>query len=67
MGNRKIIQLFVFSGFMAVLAACASDKEEPAQISRDERPTSGRIQMGLFQRRAGYEVESGWAIHDAVD
>ena len=48
MGNRKIIQLFVFSGFMAVLAACASDKEEPAQISRDERPTSDASKWGYF-------------------
>lgn len=48
MGNRKIIQLFVLSGFMAVLAACASDKEEPAQVSRDERATSGASQWGYF-------------------
>ena len=33
---------------MAVLAACASDKEAPAQISRDERPTSDTSKWGYF-------------------
>jgi hypothetical protein len=47
MGNRKIIQSFVFFGFMAVLAACASDKE-PAQASRTERSTSGASKWGYF-------------------
>src|ERR1043166_1667180 len=46
MGKRKIIQLFVFFGFMAVFAACASDKEEPAQVSASERAASGAAKGG---------------------
>jgi Protein of unknown function (DUF1353) len=48
MGHSKIVQSFVFFGFMAVLAACASDKEEPAQVSRDERPTASASKWGDF-------------------
>jgi hypothetical protein len=47
MGNRKIIQSFTFFGFMAVLAACASDKE-PAQVSEPERSVSGASKWGNF-------------------
>jgi hypothetical protein len=47
MGHRKIIQSFVFLGFMAVFAACASDKE-PAESSGDERSESGPSKWGYF-------------------
>jgi hypothetical protein len=48
MGNKKIIQLFVFFGFMAVFAACASDKEEPAQVSASGRSASDTLKWGQF-------------------
>jgi hypothetical protein len=47
MGNRKIIQSFVFFGFMAVFAACASDKEQ-AQASGVEQSASGASKWGYF-------------------
>jgi hypothetical protein len=47
MGNRKVIQLFVFSGFMAVFAACASDKES-AEPSGVEQSVSAPSKWGSF-------------------
>jgi hypothetical protein len=47
MGNRKIIQSFVFFGFIAVFAACASDKEQP-QVSEAEQSASGASKWGNF-------------------
>jgi hypothetical protein len=47
MGNRNVIQSFVFFGFMAILAACASDKE-PAEVSTIERSESGTSKWGRF-------------------
>jgi hypothetical protein len=45
MGNRKIIQSFVF--FVAVFTACASDNE-PARVSEAERSDSSRSKWGSF-------------------
>jgi hypothetical protein len=47
MGQRKIIQSFVFSAFIAVFAACASDKE-PAPTSEVEQSASGASKWGYF-------------------
>jgi hypothetical protein len=47
MENRKIIQLFVFFGFMAVFAACASDKDEP-QGPGVEQTVPGATKWGHF-------------------
>jgi hypothetical protein len=47
MGNRKTIQSFVFFAFMAVVAACASDKE-PADVSNDEESASRGGKWGFF-------------------
>ena len=46
MGNRKIIQLFVFA-FIAVFAACASDKE-PAPTSDAEQSDSIGSKWGYY-------------------
>jgi len=50
MGNRKVIQSFVFFGFMAALAAYASD-QEPAEVS---------------EAKASAPVESKWGSYDGA-
>src|ERR1041385_2320499 len=47
MGNRKGIQLFIFSGFMAVFAACASDQGQ-AQIPGVDQTVPGATKWGHF-------------------
>jgi hypothetical protein len=47
MGHRKIIQSFVFFAFIAVFAACASDKE-PAPTSEVEQSDSVGSKWGYF-------------------
>lgn len=47
MGHRKIIQLFVFFAFIAVFAACASDKE-PAPTSEVQQSDSAGSKWGHF-------------------
>jgi Protein of unknown function (DUF1353) len=47
MGHRKIIQSFVFFAFIAVFAACASDKE-PAPTSEVERSDAVGSKWGYF-------------------
>jgi hypothetical protein len=47
MGTRKIIQSFVFLGFLAGFAACASDKE-PAKASAVEQSASGASKWGTY-------------------
>jgi Protein of unknown function (DUF1353) len=47
MGNRKMIQSFVFLGFMAVFAACASDKAQ-AQGSETNQTVPGATKWGYF-------------------
>jgi len=47
MGNRKGIQLFIFSGFMAVFAACASDQGQ-AQIPGADQTVPGATKWGHF-------------------
>jgi len=47
MGNRKVIQLFAFFGFMAALAACASE-QEPAEVTEDDQSVSVESKWGYF-------------------
>src|SRR5207247_9274004 len=47
MGHRKIIQSFVSFGFMAVLAAWASDNE-PAEVLAGERSESAASKWGNY-------------------
>src|SRR5438128_12011506 len=47
MGHRKIIQSFVSFGFMAVLAASASDNE-PAEVLSGERSESAASKWGNY-------------------
>src|SRR2546430_7210038 len=47
MGHRKIIQSFVSFGFMAVLAAWASDNE-PAEVLSGERSESAASKWGNY-------------------
>ena len=47
MGNRKIIQLFVFSGLVAVLAACASGNRG-GELSAAAQTVPGATKWGHF-------------------
>src|SRR4026207_1212524 len=47
MGNRKVVQLFIFSGFMAVFAACASDQDQTQGPGADQT-VPGATKWGCF-------------------
>jgi len=47
MGNRKVIQLFTFFGFIAALAAYAADNQ-PAEVTGDEESVSVDSKWGYF-------------------
>ena len=47
MGNRKVIQSFVFFGFMAALAAYASD-QEPAEVSEAKASAPVESKSGSY-------------------
>jgi len=47
MGNRKVVQLFIFSGFMAVFAACASDQDQTQGPGADQT-VPGATKWGYF-------------------
>src|SRR4029078_8275235 len=47
MGNRKVIELFVFSAFMAVFAACAADQDQ-APVLRADQTIPGATKWGRY-------------------
>jgi len=47
MGNRKVIELFVFSAFMAVFAACAADQDQ-APVAGAEQIVPGATKWGFY-------------------
>src|SRR4029078_2347852 len=47
MGNRKVIELFVFSAFMAVFAARASDQDQ-APVAGAEQIVPGASKWGFY-------------------
>src|SRR5206468_8282310 len=47
MGNKRVIQLFAFFGFMAALAAYGADNQ-PAEVSEAEQSVSVESKWGYF-------------------
>src|SRR5947208_9894113 len=48
MENRKIIQSFVFFGFVAAFAAFGADKEQQDQVSQAEQSDSAGSKWGSY-------------------